>query len=119
MLNLLSKCMTMLFKIGATRDIVVSSALLDAYSKCQHPHEACKLFGELKAYDAISLNTMITVYCNCGRIENAKWIFNTMPKKTRISWNSILVGLAQNACPSDALDAFCKMNKLDMKMDML
>ncbi|KAI5403541.1 hypothetical protein KIW84_050921 [Lathyrus oleraceus] len=107
------------FKIGATRDIVVSSALLDAYSKCQHPHEACKLFGEFKAYDAISLNTMITVYCNCGRIEDAKWIFNTMPNKTLISWNSILVGLTQNACPSDALDTFCKMNKLDVKMDML
>ncbi|CAK8567469.1 unnamed protein product [Lathyrus sativus] len=105
------------FKIGATRDIVVSSALLDAYSKCQHPHEACKLFGELKAYDAILLNTMITVYCNCGRIEDAKWIFNTMPNKTLISWNSILVGLTQNACPSEALDTFCKMNKLDVKMD--
>ncbi|GAU39231.1 hypothetical protein TSUD_396780 [Trifolium subterraneum] len=104
-------------KIGVTRDIVVASALLDAYSKCQHPHEACKLFGELKAYDAILLNTMITVYCNCGRIEDAKWIFNSMPNKTLISWNSILVGLAQNAAPSEALDTFSRMNKLDVKMD--
>ncbi|CAI8600350.1 unnamed protein product [Vicia faba] len=90
------------FKFGATHDIVVSSALLDAYSKCQHSREACKFFSELKAYDVILLNTMITVYCNCGRIEDAKWIFNTMPSKTLISWNSILVGLTQNACPMGA-----------------
>ncbi|KAJ1380310.1 Tetratricopeptide-like helical domain superfamily [Sesbania bispinosa] len=104
-------------KIGATHDVVVASALLDAYSKCQDPHEACKLFSELKTYDTILLNTMITVYSNCGRIEDAKWIFNTMPRKTLISWNSILVGLTKNACPSEALDVFCRMNKLDLKMD--
>lgn len=104
-------------KIGVTSDIVVASALLGAYSKCKHPHEACKLFSEIKVYDAILLNTMITVYSSCGRIEDAKWIFNTMPNKTLISWNSILVGLTQNACPSEALDIFCRMNKLDVKMD--
>ncbi|RHN41966.1 putative tetratricopeptide-like helical domain-containing protein [Medicago truncatula] len=105
------------FKIGATHDIVVASTLLDAYSKCQHPHDSCKLFHELKVYDAILLNTMITVYCNCGRVEDAKEVFNSMPNKTLISWNSILVGLTQNACPSEALDTFSMMNKLDVKMD--
>lgn len=104
-------------KIGVTHDIVVASTLLDAYSKCQHPYEACKFFSELEAYDAILLNTMITVYCNCGRIEDAKRVFDTMPNKTLISWNSMLVGLTQNACPSEALDVFCRMNKLDLKMD--
>ncbi|XP_057448364.1 putative pentatricopeptide repeat-containing protein At1g77010, mitochondrial [Lotus japonicus] len=104
-------------KIGVTHDIVVASALLDAYSKSQGPHEACKFFGELKAYDTILLNTMITVYSNCGRIEDAKWIFDTMSSKTLISWNSILVGLAKNACPSEAIDIFCRMNMLDLKMD--
>ncbi|KAL5082641.1 hypothetical protein RYX36_011062 [Vicia faba] len=60
---------------------------------------------------------MITVYCNYGRIEDAKCIFNAMHNKTLISWNSILVGLTQNACPSEALNTFCKMNKLDVKKD--
>ncbi|KAL2338494.1 hypothetical protein Fmac_012940 [Flemingia macrophylla] len=104
-------------KAGVTRDIVVASALLDAYSKCQSPWEACKFFSELRDYDTILLNTMITVFSSCGRIEDAKWIFNTMPNKSLISWNSILVGLTQNACPSEALDIFCQMNKLDLKMD--
>ncbi|XP_029129656.1 putative pentatricopeptide repeat-containing protein At1g77010, mitochondrial [Cajanus cajan] len=104
-------------KAGVTCDIVVASALLDAYYKCQSPCEACKFFSELEDYDTILLNTMITVYSNCGRIADAKWIFNRMPSKTLISWNSILVGLTQNACPSEALDIFCQMNRLDIKMD--
>ncbi|KAK7311492.1 hypothetical protein RJT34_09679 [Clitoria ternatea] len=104
-------------KVGVIHDIVVASSLLDAYSKCQGHYEACKLFSELKVYDTILLNTMITVYSNCGRIEDAKQIFNTMSSKTLISWNSLLVGLTQNACPSEALDMFCEMNKLDLKMD--
>ncbi|XP_057722442.1 putative pentatricopeptide repeat-containing protein At1g77010, mitochondrial [Arachis stenosperma] len=104
-------------KFGVIDDIVVASALLDAYSKCQSPYDACKLFSELKAYDTILLNTMITLYSNCGRIEDAKSIFNNMPSKTLVSWNSILVGLTQNACPGEALDIFCQMNKLDLKMD--
>ncbi|KAI4337892.1 hypothetical protein L6164_016258 [Bauhinia variegata] len=104
-------------KVGVTDDMVVASALLDAYSKCESPYDACKLFSELKAYDTILLNTMITVYFNCGRIEDAKWIFKTMPSKTLISWNSMLVGLTKNACPSEALVIFCQMNELDLKMD--
>ncbi|XP_019416162.1 PREDICTED: putative pentatricopeptide repeat-containing protein At1g77010, mitochondrial [Lupinus angustifolius] len=127
--NVLSACSTLIItelvkqmhahacKIGVTNDIVVTSTLLDAYSKCHSPYEACKLFSELKDHDTILLNTMITVYSNCGRIEDAKSIFNTMPSKTLISWNSILVGLTQNACPSEALDIFCQMNRLDLKMD--
>ncbi|KAI4318216.1 hypothetical protein L6164_026008 [Bauhinia variegata] len=104
-------------KFGVTDGMVVASALLDTYSKCQSPYGACKLFSELKAYDTILLNTMITVYSNCGRIEDAKWIFKTIPSKTLISRNSMLVGTTKNACPSEALDIFCQMNELDLKMD--
>lgn len=105
------------YKTGVSDDIVVASALLDAYAKCQSPNEACKFYSELKAYDTILLNTMITVYSNCGRIEDAKLIFKSMPNKTMITWNSMLVGLSQNACPSEALDIFCQMIKLDLKLD--
>ncbi|KAJ9146248.1 hypothetical protein P3X46_028537 [Hevea brasiliensis] len=104
-------------KVGLVDDIVVACAFVDAYSKCGSPNDACKLFSELKAYDTVLLNSMITVYSNCGRIEDAKQIFKTMPSKSLISWNSMIVGLAKNGCPIDALDLFCKMNKLDLRID--
>ncbi|GAY52046.1 hypothetical protein CUMW_138940 [Citrus unshiu] len=104
-------------KVGVIDDVIVASALLDTYSKCGMPSDACKLFSELKVYDTILLNTMITVYSSCGRIEDAKHIFRTMPNKSLISWNSMIVGLSQNGSPIEALDLFCNMNKLDLRMD--
>ncbi|OMO50253.1 hypothetical protein COLO4_38156 [Corchorus olitorius] len=104
-------------KVGVLCDLIIASTLIDAYSKCGKPNDACKFFSELQAYDTILLNSMITVYSTCGRIEDAKQLFKTMPHKTVISWNSMIVGLSQNGCPIEALDLFCKMNKLDLRID--
>ncbi|EOY16504.1 Pentatricopeptide repeat (PPR) superfamily protein, putative [Theobroma cacao] len=104
-------------KIGVIHDVIIASTLIDAYSKCGRPNDACKFFSELQAYDTVLLNSMITVYSSCGRIEDAKYLFKTMPTKSLISWNSMIVGLSQNGCPIEALDTFCKMNKLDLMMD--
>ncbi|KAJ0086736.1 hypothetical protein Patl1_08198 [Pistacia atlantica] len=104
-------------KFGVIDDVVVASSLLDTYSKCGIPNDACKLFSELKVFDTILLNTMITIYSSCGRIEEAKQIFKMMPNKSLISWNSMIVGLSQNGCPIEALNLFCEMNKLNLRMD--
>ena len=105
------------YKVGFTNDIIIGSALIDMYSKCGRPDDACKLFSDLQAYDTILLNSMITVYSNCGRIDDARQIFETMPSKSLISWNSMIVGFSQNGCPIDALDLFCEMNTLGLRMD--
>ncbi|XP_027148181.1 putative pentatricopeptide repeat-containing protein At1g77010, mitochondrial [Coffea eugenioides] len=104
-------------KLGFIDDLIVASALVDTYSKCQSPHDACALYDELKVHDTVLLNSMITIYSNCGRIEDAKRIFLTMPDKSLISWNSIIVGLSQNGCPIEALNLFSKMNRINLSMD--
>ncbi|KAL2519965.1 putative pentatricopeptide repeat-containing protein [Forsythia ovata] len=104
-------------KLGIMFDLVVASALIDAYAKCGSPNDACNLFSDLKTYDTVLLNSMITIYSNSGRTEEAKCIFNGMPSKSLISWNSMIVGLSQNGLPIEALDLFCKMNKMNMRMD--
>ncbi|KAL3572763.1 hypothetical protein D5086_026667 [Populus alba] len=75
-------------KVGLICDNVVACAFIDAYSKCGSLNDAY-----------------------------AKQIFNTMPSKSLISWNSMIVGLSQNGCPVEALDLFCTMNKLDLRMN--
>ncbi|XP_019151695.1 PREDICTED: putative pentatricopeptide repeat-containing protein At1g77010, mitochondrial isoform X1 [Ipomoea nil] len=104
-------------KLGLVDDLIVASALIDTYAKCGYSCDACKIFGELKMHDTILLNSMITIYCSCGRVEDAKWIFESMPHKSLISWNAIIGGLCQNGLPIEALDIFCKMNKMDIRMD--
>jgi pentatricopeptide repeat protein len=104
-------------KVGLIDDVIVASALVDGYSKCGSPYDACKLFNELKYYDTILLNSMITVYSNCGKIEDAKCIFKMMPNKSLISWNSMIVALSQNGFAIEALDLLCEMNRLELRMD--
>ncbi|XVE60225.1 hypothetical protein DITRI_Ditri05aG0111100 [Diplodiscus trichospermus] len=104
-------------KVGVICDVIIASTLIDAYSKCGRPNDACKFFSDIQAYDTILLNSMITVYSSCGRIEDAKQIFKTMPDKSLISWNSMLIGLSQNGCPIEALNLFCEMNELGLRVD--
>lgn len=104
-------------KLGVIHDIIIASALIDVYHKCGRPIDACELFGELDIYDTILLNTMITVYSHCGRVQDAKWVFDMMQSKSLISWNSMIVGFSQNGCPVEALDLFCNMNKLGLRID--
>lgn len=104
-------------KMGIIYDLVVSSALIDAYAKCGSHIDASIFFGELKTYDTVLLNSMITIYCNCGRVEEAKCIFREIKLKSLITWNSMIVGLSQNGYPVEALDIFCTMNKANLSMD--
>ncbi|KAG7587333.1 Pentatricopeptide repeat [Arabidopsis thaliana x Arabidopsis arenosa] len=104
-------------KFGLVDDIVVASTLLDMYSKCGSPMEACKLFSEVESYDTILLNSMIKVYFSCGRIDDAKRLFERIENKSLISWNSMTNGFSQNGCPVETLEYFSQMHKLDLPTD--
>ncbi|WOH02158.1 hypothetical protein DCAR_0521546 [Daucus carota subsp. sativus] len=104
-------------KFGVVNDLLVATGLVDMYAKCRCPNDACKLYSELEIYDTVLLNSMITIYFSCGRLEDARQVFDNMPCKSLISWNSMLVGLSQNGCAIEALNLFCKMNEMNLKID--
>lgn len=104
-------------KLGFLNDVILASALIDAYAKCGRSLDACSMFSELNMRDTVLLNSMITVYSNCGRIKDAKNIFDNMECKSLVSWNSIIAGLTQNGCPLEALNIFCKMNRARLSID--
>lgn len=51
-------------------------------------------------------NSLIDMYSRCGRIEFAHQIFKRMPKRSLVSWNSIVAGFALNGNPEEALKYF-------------
>ncbi|EPS66240.1 hypothetical protein M569_08541 [Genlisea aurea] len=104
-------------KIGVISDLLVAGAFIDAYSKCGSPADSCNLFGELKTYDTVLLNTMINIFFNCGRVDEAKRVFGGIEFKSLISWNSVIVGLSQNGYPMEALEIFRTMNDNTISMD--
>ncbi|KAL8094328.1 pentatricopeptide repeat-containing protein At1g05750, chloroplastic [Apium graveolens] len=56
-------------------------------------------------------NSLIDMYARCGSIEFSRQIFNSMPKRSVVTWNSIIVGFALNGKPEEALEYFSLMRK--------
>ncbi|CAN4092482.1 unnamed protein product [Withania somnifera] len=80
------------FKLGLLDDLIVVSVLIDTYANCGCPDEAAKNW-------------------------RCKQLFEAIPYKSLVSWNSMIMGLSQNGCPVEALDLFCKMNRMEFRMD--
>ncbi|KAE9610674.1 hypothetical protein Lal_00029734 [Lupinus albus] len=59
--------------------------------------------------DLILNNALLDMYCKCGSLEDAKFIFNRMAGKDVISWSTMIAGLAQNGFSMEALNLFGSM----------
>lgn len=62
-------------------------------------------------------NSLIDMYSRCGCIEFARQVFERMPKRTLVSWNSIIVGFAVNGHAEEALKFFDLMQQEGFKPD--
>ncbi|KAJ4825386.1 hypothetical protein Tsubulata_012541 [Turnera subulata] len=54
-------------------------------------------------------NAFITMYTRCGGMKDAEKIFNTLPKRTIVSWNAMITGYGTHGRVSDAIQTFMKM----------
>lgn len=62
-------------------------------------------------------NSIITLYSRCGRIEEAKRVFDSISDKNLITWNAIMAGYAQNGEGRKVIDVFENMLKTDCEPD--
>ncbi|KAG2634975.1 hypothetical protein PVAP13_2NG320100 [Panicum virgatum] len=56
-------------------------------------------------------NTLIHMYVKCGAVEDALHMFLTMPKRSTISWTTMISGLAMHGRVQEALDLFHRMQE--------
>ncbi|KAK7855816.1 pentatricopeptide repeat-containing protein [Quercus suber] len=54
-------------------------------------------------------NAFITMYARCGSMQNAKKIFDTLPRRNIISWNTMITGYRVHGRGYDAILAFLQM----------
>ncbi|KAI3819281.1 hypothetical protein L1987_13107 [Smallanthus sonchifolius] len=54
-------------------------------------------------------SALIDMYSKCGRVEDARKVFDEMPVKNVFSWTSMIDGYGKNGDPSEALDLFGQM----------
>ncbi|OVA17978.1 Pentatricopeptide repeat [Macleaya cordata] len=69
--------------------------------------------------DVFVQNGLVALYAKCGKIEQARGVFDGLCDRTIVSWTSILSGYAQNGQPLEALRIFSEMRQLDVKPDWI
>ncbi|KAF5736888.1 pentatricopeptide repeat-containing protein [Tripterygium wilfordii] len=71
------------------------------------------LRNQLECWDSI-LNAMIDMYMKNGKQELACRIFDGMPNKTVVSWNSLVAGFTSNGDVESAMNTFNTMPEKDI-----
>lgn len=56
-------------------------------------------------------NALISMYCKCGSIGDAFYLFSNMDSKDTVSWNSMIAGYALHGLAVQAIDLFEEMKK--------
>ncbi|CAA6668529.1 unnamed protein product [Spirodela intermedia] len=85
-------------KVGSHFNSFVGNALITMYSKC-------KKFGR---FGHFVCNALITMYFKCGCVD-AFGVFDDMPERDIVSWNSVLAGCAQHGFGREAIKVFEQM----------
>ncbi|EOA23675.1 hypothetical protein CARUB_v10016882mg [Capsella rubella] len=67
--------------------------------------------------NASVLNALLDMYAKCGSVEKAFDVFNNMPKKDLVSWNSMLHGLGVHGHGKEAIELFLRMRKEGIQPD--
>ncbi|XP_040381879.1 pentatricopeptide repeat-containing protein At4g32430, mitochondrial [Oryza brachyantha] len=87
---------------------LMSALLADCpAAEAQMVHAAClkaALSGE-----AAASNSLITMYAKARRMDDARMVFDLMPRREIIAWNAVISGYAQNDRCDDALELFSSM----------
>ncbi|XP_050206459.1 pentatricopeptide repeat-containing protein At3g16610-like isoform X2 [Mercurialis annua] len=61
--------------------------------------------------DVSLVNALISMYCKCGDLDAGKLLFEAMPKRCIISWNSLIGGFRHHNLQYEALIIFRQMIK--------
>ncbi|KAK7295376.1 hypothetical protein RJT34_18283 [Clitoria ternatea] len=60
---------------------------------------------------------LIDMYSKCGSIEDARCVFDQMPEKTTVGWNSIIASHALHGYSEEALSLYYEMRDSGTKID--
>ena len=110
-----------MLKSGIRPNHFTLSSVLDAIAGCsslimgQQVHSS--ILKSSIPVDVILSTSLVDMYAKCGDIEAAFSVFESMPKKNLVSWNSIIGGYARHGLATRALEEFQRMIKSGVRPD--
>jgi pentatricopeptide repeat protein len=67
--------------------------------------------------NAYVLNALLDMYAKCGNLKKAFDVFNDIPKKDLVSWNTMLHGLGVHGHGKEAIELFSRMRREGIRPD--
>lgn len=61
--------------------------------------------------DTLTSNILINMYSKCGSVDVARQVFDEMPNRSLVSWNTMIGSLTQNGEENEALGLLLKMQR--------
>ncbi|KAK2989756.1 hypothetical protein RJ640_030249 [Escallonia rubra] len=62
-------------------------------------------------------NSLIHFYANCGEVGVARHVFDGMPQRGVVTWNSMVSGYAKSGCWEEVVELFHSMLEMDVGFD--
>ncbi|KAJ7536563.1 hypothetical protein O6H91_12G073900 [Diphasiastrum complanatum] len=69
--------------------------------------------------DVIVGSTLVDMYAKCGRIEDARQVFNNMRERDVVSWTAIIAGYAHHGPGKEALDLYKQLKQEGLQPDIV
>ncbi|KAL6136280.1 hypothetical protein ACLB2K_061579 [Fragaria x ananassa] len=82
-----------LVKTGLSSKRYIAVRLLIMYLDTRKPKEAAQVLKEFKGFDPIVHNCLINDHVKRGNVDEARRLFDLMPKRNDVAWTALISGL--------------------------
>ncbi|KAF0898908.1 hypothetical protein E2562_012615 [Oryza meyeriana var. granulata] len=63
------------------------------------------------ANNVFAASALLDVYAKCGRVRDARQVFDGMPERNTVSWNALIAGYTESGVMTPALQLFLEMER--------
>ncbi|KAK8484230.1 hypothetical protein V6N13_076693 [Hibiscus sabdariffa] len=106
---------------GKTIDPILVSVVLAATAQAANARFGIEIHGYVVRHgfdwNALVFSALIDMYCKCGFVKSGIQVFEIMPERNVVSYNSLILGLGLNGLASQAFKMFDEMLVINLKPD--
>ncbi|KAJ4958389.1 hypothetical protein NE237_025500 [Protea cynaroides] len=90
--------------------VLTACAGLGKLDRGKWVHSYIRENGKIRP-DVLLSTSLLTMYAKCGAIDSAREVFDEMPERSVMSWNSLIMGYGMHGQGEKALEIFLEMEK--------
>ncbi|KAI4306051.1 hypothetical protein L6164_029363 [Bauhinia variegata] len=102
--------------IGIQSDLLTVVSLASIFGQLSNKKNSRSIHGFVMRHewldkDVVIGNSLVNMYAKLGDMDCARIVFEQLPVKDIISWNTLITGYAQNGLACEAIDAYNMMTR--------